>query len=108
MESSSTLWCVREDRQHYPEFIRWTVAFQVRTRVKQYCLLSPLLYRLVVDWIMKNPTSEESMDWVQLDDLNSEDDLVFLFHTREQMHVKANNVAASSVEDIVNDINYNA
>ncbi|VDP32644.1 unnamed protein product [Schistosoma margrebowiei] len=35
-----------------------TDAFQVRTGVRQGCLLSPFLFLLVVDWIMKTSTSE--------------------------------------------------
>ncbi|VDP23754.1 unnamed protein product [Schistosoma margrebowiei] len=35
-----------------------TDAFQVRTRVRQGCLLSPFLFLLVVDWIMRTSTSE--------------------------------------------------
>ncbi|VDP31613.1 unnamed protein product [Schistosoma margrebowiei] len=35
-----------------------TDAFQIRTGVRQGCLLSPFLFLLVVDWIMKTSTSE--------------------------------------------------
>ncbi|VDP53199.1 unnamed protein product [Schistosoma margrebowiei] len=35
-----------------------TDAFQVRTGARQGCLLSPFLFLLVVDWIMKTSTSE--------------------------------------------------
>ena len=36
-----------------------THAFEVQTRVKQGCLLSPLLYVLTIDWVMKSITTEK-------------------------------------------------
>ncbi|VDO92593.1 unnamed protein product [Schistosoma margrebowiei] len=56
-----------------------TDAFQVRTGVRQGCLLSPFLFLLVVDWLMKTSTSEgkHGMQWTaqnQLEFLNFPDD----------------------------------
>ncbi|CAH8498299.1 unnamed protein product, partial [Schistosoma bovis] len=78
-----------------------TDAFQVRTGVRQGCLLSPFLFLLVVDWIMKTSTSEEKhgIQWTaqnQLDDLDFADDLALLSHTHEQMQMKTASVAAVS------------
>ncbi|VDP58029.1 unnamed protein product [Schistosoma margrebowiei] len=78
-----------------------TDAFQVRTEVKQGCLLSPFLLLLVVDWIMKTSTfdGKHGIQWTaqnQLDDLDFVDDLALLSHTREQMQIKTANVAAVS------------
>ena len=78
-----------------------TDAFPVRTGVRQGCLLSPFLFLLVIDWIMKNSTSDGKygIQWTaqnQLDDLDFADDLALLSHTHEQMQMKTANVAAAS------------
>ncbi|CAH8515125.1 unnamed protein product [Schistosoma haematobium] len=78
-----------------------TDAFQVRTGVRQGCLLSPFLFLLVVDWIMKTSTSEgkHGIQWTaqnQLDDLDFADDLALLSRTHEQMQMKTASVAAVS------------
>ncbi|VDO68280.1 unnamed protein product [Schistosoma margrebowiei] len=67
-----------------------TDAFQVRTEFRQSCSLSPFLFLLVVDWIMKTSTSEgkHGIQWTvqnQLDDLGFADDLALLSHTHEQI-----------------------
>ncbi|VDO97832.1 unnamed protein product [Schistosoma curassoni] len=76
-------------------------AFQVRTGVRQGCILSPFLFLLVVDWIMKTSTSEgkQGIQWTaknQLDDLDFADHLVLLSHIHEQMQIKTVSVAAVS------------
>ncbi|VDO90435.1 unnamed protein product [Schistosoma margrebowiei] len=78
-----------------------TDAFFVRTGVRQGCLLSPFLFLLVVDWIMKTSTSEgkHGIQWTdqnQLNDLDFADDLALLSHTHEQMQIKTASVAAVS------------
>ncbi|VDP58376.1 unnamed protein product [Schistosoma mattheei] len=78
-----------------------TDAFQVRTGVRQGCLLDPFLFLLVVDWIMKISTSEgkHGIRWTaqnQLDDLDFADDLALLSHTHEQLQIKTVSVAVVS------------
>ncbi|VDO94059.1 unnamed protein product, partial [Schistosoma margrebowiei] len=78
-----------------------TDAFQVRTGVRQGCLLSPFLFLLVVDWIMRTSTSEgkRGIQWTaqnQLDDWDFADDVALLSHTHEQMQIKTASVAAVS------------
>ncbi|VDP58627.1 unnamed protein product [Schistosoma margrebowiei] len=78
-----------------------TDAIQVRTGVRQDCLLSPFLFLLVVDWIMKTARSEEKhriqrTAQNQLDDLDFADDLALLSHTHEQMQIKTASVAIIS------------
>ena len=78
-----------------------TNGFQVRTGVRQGCLLSPILFLLVIDWIMKTATREGRNGiqwtlWKQLDDLDFADDLALLSHNQQQMQEKTNTVAATS------------
>ena len=78
-----------------------TEAFQVRTGVRQGCLLSPFLFLLAIDWVMKTSTSEKrnGIQWTllsQLDDLDFADDLALLSHSQQQMQEKTYNVAANS------------
>ncbi|VDP43384.1 unnamed protein product [Schistosoma curassoni] len=84
-----------------------TDAFQVRTGVRQECLLSPFLFLLVVDWIMKTSKSEgkHGIQWTaqnQLDDLDFANDLALLSHTHEQMQIKTASVAAISASVCLN------
>ena len=56
-------------------------------------LLSPFLFLLVIDWIMKITTTGRNNSiqwtlWTQLDDLDSADDLALLSHNHGQMQDK--------------------
>ena len=60
-----------------------TNGFQVMTGVRQGCLLSPFLFLLLIDWIMKTATTRRRngiqwTPWTQLDDLDFADDLAIL------------------------------
>ncbi|VDP47843.1 unnamed protein product [Schistosoma margrebowiei] len=78
-----------------------TDPFQVRTVVRQGCLLSSSLFLLVVDWIIKTSKSKEkhgiqfsAQD--QLDDLDFSNDIALLSHKQEQMQMKTTRVAGAS------------
>ncbi|VDP59479.1 unnamed protein product, partial [Schistosoma curassoni] len=73
-------------------------SFGIKTGVRQGCLLSPFLFLLVIDWIMKTSTSEgkrriQCTSRVQLDDLDFADDLALLSPTQQQMQEKTTSVA---------------
>ena len=68
-------------------------SFEVKTGVRQGHLLSPFLFLLVIDWIMKTTTTGRNngiqwTPWTQLDDLNFADDLVLLSHNHRHMQDK--------------------
>ncbi|XP_043943589.1 uncharacterized protein LOC122815288, partial [Protopterus annectens] len=78
-------------------------SFQVKTGVRQGCLLSPFLFLLVIDWIMKKSTAGQKNGiqwtlWNQLEDLDYADDLALISHSQQQMQNKTNLVAVTALE----------
>ena len=68
-------------------------SFEVKTGVRQGCLLSPFFFLLIIDWIMKITTTGRNNSiqwtlWTQLDDLDFADDLALLSHHHSQMQDK--------------------
>ena len=78
-----------------------TESFSIESGVRQGCLLSPFLFLLAVDWIMKETTtsSRNGIQWSlveQLEDLDFADDLALLAHTHTRMQAKTTKLEAVS------------
>ena len=78
-----------------------TKNFEVRTGVRQGCLLSSFLFILDIDWVMKTATKDKrnGIQWTmltQLDDLDFADDLALLSHSHRQMQDKTTELALIS------------
>ena len=70
-----------------------TEPFEIKTGVRQGCLLSPFLFLLAMDWIMRSTTTgrKNGIQWSltqQLKDLDFADDLALLSHSHAQMQNK--------------------
>ncbi|KAL9966528.1 hypothetical protein ACROYT_G024615 [Oculina patagonica] len=78
-----------------------TDTFNVTTGLKQGCILSPFLFVLEIDWIIKQVTSNRrrGIRWTLtsiLEDLDYADDIVLLSHRNQDMQAKTNNLATTA------------
>ncbi len=81
----------------------FTKSFAVRTGVRQGCLLSPFLFLLAIDWILKKTTAgkRNGIQWTlgnQLNDLDFADDIALLSHNRQQMQEKTSDLSSVSAQ----------
>nr|KAG5689255.1 hypothetical protein BaRGS_006375 [Batillaria attramentaria] len=75
-----------------------TEPFTVRTGVRQGCILSPTIFLMVVDWVMRQATDSKrtGIQWTfskQLEDLDFADDIALLSHKQQDAQEKLNRVA---------------
>ena len=82
---------VRHEGQH-------TEWFQVKTGVRQGCIISPLLFLIVIDFIMRTATANKPQGLVwglfhRLEDCDFADDIALLAHSHTDMQEKTDRVA---------------
>ena len=70
-----------------------TEPFSIQTGVRQGCLLSPTIFLMVVDWVMRQSTAGQrtGIQWTfkkQLEDLDFADDISLLSHKQQDAQEK--------------------
>ena len=71
--------------------------FDVKTGVRQGCVMSAMLFNIAIDWVMRKTTNGASkgIRWTlfsKLEDLDFADDIALVSHTHQDMQDKTNNL----------------
>ena len=77
--------------------------FEMLTGVRQECLLSPVLFLLSIDWIMRRTTgaNRDAIQWTltaRLEDLDFADNISLLSHNHQGMQAKVTRLAKISAK----------
>ena len=80
-----------------------TDTFDVTTRVKQGCILSPFLFLLGIDWVMNSVINgkRRGIRWTLtslLEDLDFADDIALLSHRHQDMQAKIDEMTRKAAE----------
>jgi len=64
-------------------------AFELLTGEKQCCQLTPIMFLMLIDWIMRETTNSRRWTmWDHLEDLDFADDIPLLLHRFQQIQEK--------------------
>nr|CAH8874004.1 unnamed protein product [Trichobilharzia regenti] len=72
-------------------------AFEVKTGESQGCLLSPLIFLIVVNWIIQGTVGNKKTDIRWTDEKASRDYLCLTSHKLEHVHGKTNRLVEEAV-----------
>ena len=80
-----------------------TEPFSVKTGVRQGCMLSPMIFLIVVDWIMRETTKDSNtgIKWTltsYLEDLDFADDLCLMSQRQQHMQQKTDKLTAEAAK----------
>ena len=84
--------------KHGGQLSEW---FRVKSGVRQGCVISPMLFLVVIDWVMKTATSDKprGITWNTFDRVEDEDfadDIALLSHTHKDMQEKTTRIEESA------------